>query len=64
MASYYGHHNPSTYECVDAGPEYIDGESANNNGGLFYFVRPACGSGGHCAPYVADRVITCVVCSK
>jgi len=61
------HQHSSTYECVDASPEYIRGMEANNDGALFYFIRMTCageGTTGHCPPYIANYQLTCVVCSK
>ena len=57
----------TTYECVDTQPEYVAGSNDDTNGVLFYFVKPDCsgyGRLGHCPPYVPDRQLTCVVCSK
>ena len=57
--------NPSTYECVDEHPEYIDGQSANVDGGTFHFQRAECPNLGlPCPPYYGDRELTCVVCTK
>ena len=64
MTEYYGSAHQATYECVDANPEYIAGEHANTNGGLFYFVKADCNRGGHCPHYEANKEITCVVCTK
>ena len=57
----------TTYECVDTQPDYVVGSADNSDGALFYFVNPDCsghGRLGHCPPYVEDRQLTCVVCSK
>ena len=44
-------------------PESIPGSTSNVNGALFYFVQGTC-TGLPCPPYVNNRVITCVVCTK
>ena len=58
------HAHQGTFECFDRDPEYLAGQAANDNGARIYLVRPGCNNGGHCPPYVADKEITCVVCSK
>ena len=62
MATYYKHKN-SVYECVDENPESIAGSSVNTNGDSFFFTVSTC-NGLPCPPYVNNRVITCVVCTK
>ncbi|XP_011408972.1 PREDICTED: uncharacterized protein LOC100631889 [Amphimedon queenslandica] len=63
MADKYNHARNAVYECVDEAPESIAGSHTNVNGALFYFIRTTC-IGLPCPPYVVDRVITCVVCTK
>ena len=43
--------------------EAVPGGHANTNGALFYHVGAVCGVGLPCPPYVANRPITCVVCT-
>ena len=60
------HHNSKknrVYECVDENPESIPDSSTNDNGAMFYFIRSTC-NGLPCPPYVNNRAITCVVCTK
>ena len=65
MAAFQGHNHQTTYECVDGNPEYIDGESADTEGSLFYFQRAVCSNMGvPCPNYYGDRELTCVVCTK
>ena len=67
MSEYHGSAHPSTFECVDDAPEYINSLSGNENGGLFYMIRPYCSSTGqigHCPPYSTSYALTCVVCTK
>ncbi|XP_067943374.1 short-chain collagen C4-like [Watersipora subatra] len=54
----------ATFECVDANPEYMEGEGANNKGALFYFNRASCDRAVPCPPYKPKKAITCVVCTK
>ena len=64
MTRHRNHPHQATFECFDRDPEYLAGQGTNDDGALIYFVRPGCPNGGHCPPYVADREITCVVCTK
>ena len=63
MTAHYSHKKNAVFECVDENPESIPGSSANNYGALFYFTVSTC-NGLPCPPYVNNRVITCVVCTK
>ena len=63
MTEYYNYKGNAVYECVDENPESIPGSSAGTGGALFYFTLSTC-SGLPCPPYVNNRVITCVVCTK
>ncbi|XP_067943413.1 uncharacterized protein [Watersipora subatra] len=64
MSEYYNRAGRTTFECIDADPEYIDGENANESGAVFYFTRPDCDLGVPCPPYSSYKAITCVVCTK
>lgn len=57
------HPAPSNFACLDQRPEVEAGGSQNLNGKLMYLVEAECGSLA-CPPYVQDRELTCVVCSK
>ena len=59
----YKNHNTATYECVDKDAESVPGSGANTNGGLFYRVEASC-NGLPCPPYVAEKELTCAVCTK
>ena len=63
MTAYYKHDNNRVYECVDENPESIPGSSAITNGAIYYFTVSTC-NGLPCPPYVNNRAITCVVCTK
>ena len=63
MADYYKHARNAVYECVDENPESIAGSHSNVDGALFYFTLTTC-TGLPCPPYVVNRAITCVVCTK
>ena len=56
-------HHRSTFECVDAAPEAVPSGGANYNGAYFYHVEPRCGS-LPCPPYVPEKEMTCVVCTR
>ena len=53
----------STYECVDKDAESVPGSSANTDGGSFFHVEASC-NGLACPPYVAEKELTCAVCTK
>ncbi|KAJ8308028.1 hypothetical protein KUTeg_012902 [Tegillarca granosa] len=64
MAGYHGNsHGPTEYICVDAKPETVHGGRAMQDGRLLYPVEAKCGS-LKCPPYVNNRELTCVVCSR
>uniref|UniRef100_A0A1X7V5F8 Short-chain collagen C4-like n=1 Tax=Amphimedon queenslandica TaxID=400682 RepID=A0A1X7V5F8_AMPQE len=63
MTERHIHKNNKAYECVDENPESIDGSEGDTNGALFHFTRSTC-NGLPCPPYVNNRAITCVVCTK
>ena len=63
MAVRHIHKRNAVYECVDKDAESIFSSSGDIDGALFYFVRTIC-TGLPCPPYVNNRVITCVVCTK
>jgi len=67
MTEHYTNAHPTTYECVDQYPEYVNGMGGDVNGALFYFVRTDCfgdGATAKCPPYYDKKQLTCVVCSK
>ena len=63
MADRHDFPRNAAYECVDEDPESVAGSEANTDGALFYFTRSTC-HGLPCPPYVNNRAITCVVCTK
>ena len=62
MSERFNHHR-STFECVDKDPETAASGHANQNGALFYFVEPRCGS-FPCPPYKQEKELTCAVCTR
>jgi len=58
----------STFECIDANPEFIRvPDHLSDNGARLWFVSAECdhhGTIGKCPPYRHGRQITCVVCSQ
>ena len=63
MTAYYDHKANKDFICVDKEADAIPGSAANTNGALLYHVRSTC-NGIPCPPYVTNKVITCVVCTK
>ena len=49
-----------TVPCMN--PETIPGSAANTNNALFYYVEADC-NGLPCGPYIAEKELTCVVCT-
>ncbi|XP_078668994.1 uncharacterized protein LOC144910173 [Branchiostoma floridae x Branchiostoma belcheri] len=62
MTGHESHKGRNKFECVDSAPDIFKGTYENKNGALFYLVEAVCGS-LPCGPYIANRQITCVVCS-
>ncbi len=58
------HKHNNVYECVDKDGETVPGEQRNTNGALFQMVGAVCNVGLPCLPFIANRPITCVVCTK
>jgi len=53
----------SNYACLDTTPEISNYDYRDVDGKLMVLVEAKCGSLA-CPPYVENREITCVVCSK
>ena len=56
-------HHRSSFDCVDVSPDTVPGEVASAAVSLFQYVKATC-NGLQCPPYVANKVVTCVVCTK
>ena len=54
----------SSFTCIDVNADTIDGLSGDTAGTHFTYVLPSCSSGLPCPQYVANRVLTCAVCTK
>ena len=52
------------YECVDSSPDVVPGQAHNNGGTAVFYHNEASCNGLACPPYVAEKELTCVVCSK
>ena len=63
MANYWGHHR-TMFECVDRFPQTVPGSIADRDGASFYHTEVKCSNGIPCLPYVAQKEVTCVVCTK
>ena len=66
MSGRQTHALPTTYECVDKDPESVlglNGIGWRSGGGIFSHVEASC-NGMACPPYVAERELTCVVCTR
>ena len=67
---YYGYlttehktHYRSLFNCIDVDADALSGGTGNTNGALFYHVLSTC-NGFQCPPYVANRALSCAVCTK
>ena len=49
--SHPGHKGRTTFECVDAVPEFVPGGYTDQNGVIFYHVEP-------------QKEVTCTVCTR
>ena len=54
----------SSFNCVDVNPDTVPGGGGSTGGALFYHVTATCNDGLPCPPYVANKVVTCAVCTK
>ena len=72
IREYYGYlmterehtaYHRSSFDCVDVNPDVVPGGVPNTNGALFQYVVATC-NGLQCPPYQANRVVSCVVCTK
>lgn len=63
MSAHHGHHQRTTYECIDVNAESVPDSAANNDGILFYHTEIYC-VGLDCPPYVEGNELPCVVCTK
>lgn len=63
VAGWPANNAASNYVCLDGRAETEVGDAENLNGYLIYTVEAECGT-LKCPPYVQDREVTCVICSK
>lgn len=54
----------SSYTCIDVNADTVPGEARDTAGVHFTYVVAACYNGITCPQYVANRVLTCAVCTK
>ena len=65
MTQHYNFKNNREYICVDKEADAIPGSrGANTDGAVVYHVVSKCNVGIPCPPYVTNKYITCVVCTK
>lgn len=63
MSAYHGQ-SRTMYVCVENSQEALPGSAPNSDGALFYHVEMDCGYGIPCPPYVEEKELRCVVCTK
>jgi len=65
MSAYYtSSHYRTMYECVDKNAESLPNGGGNQNGAEFWHVEVDCGYRIPCPPYVEEKELTCIVCTK
>ena len=64
MTDSHSHSRNAVYECVDEAPEAVPNSGSNTDGAMFYHVGAACNVGLPCPPFVTNKPIMCVVCTK
>ena len=57
-------HHRSSFDYVDVNPDVVPGAGVNTEGALFQYVIASCSTGIQCPPYVANKVMSCAVCTK
>ncbi len=62
--SHEAHKNSKVYECVDKDGEAVPGQAGSSDAARMDLVGAVCNVGLPCPPYVTNRPITCVVCTK
>ncbi|XP_062613110.1 short-chain collagen C4-like, partial [Saccostrea cucullata] len=62
-AGYHNHNAATEYICVDENIQLLPGGIENKDGKLIYPVVSKCGS-LRCHPYIDNKPLTCIVCSK
>ena len=62
MSARSNHYRRST-ACMDKNPESIPGSIGSTQGALFLHMEATC-NGILCPPYVAEKELTCAVCTK
>ena len=66
VSEYSGHKGRTMYVCLDKDAEALRGEEASTNGALMYHAVTDCNAryGIPCPPYVNEKDLACVVCTK
>ncbi len=64
ITEYRLHLHTKVYECVDKDREYVPGGQGGNGNSARFNLGVVCNVGLPCPPYVANRPMTCVVCTK
>ena len=63
MTEYKASKGRTSTECVDKDHETVPGEVAGTNGAAFQFTEATC-NGLAYPSYVAEKELTCAVCTK
>ena len=66
MSEYHTHKGRTMFVCLDKDAEVLRGEEAATLGALMYHTVVNCGArfGIPCPPYVNQKDLACVVCTK
>ena len=63
LMSKYREYYRSSAKCVDKNPEAVPGCASDTNGALFHHMEASCNC-ILCPPYLAEKGLTCAVCTK
>ncbi|XP_060578704.1 uncharacterized protein LOC132735733 [Ruditapes philippinarum] len=64
VGAYSGYDDASEYICLDRRPEVVVNSGSSYGDNMLYFVEAYCGKSLECPPYVNNRELACVVCTK
>ena len=63
LASMAEKYKRTSYTCLDANPETIEGHGSDDDPALFYSTVTDC-NGLSCPPYINQRILYCAVCTR
>ena len=64
MSEHYSHKGRSMFVCVDKDAQALPGLGVDNSVASMYLNTVSCNNGIPCPPYVGNKDLACVVCTK